>query len=509
MLNSTLKSQIDKLREIFWSGGLSNPLTAVEQISYLIFMYRIDILDSQRVAKAKRLGQDYTSLFDGTYVDGDKSYDKQKLRRSHWTQMSADQMFPYVRDVVFPFIKELDTGDGFAGSLKDASFLIPKASMLVTATTTINDLQITAQNDDTAGDIYEYLLSEISSAGKNGQFRTPRHIIQMIVDIVNPTKHDKVCDPACGTAWFLINAYKHIIKENTSKDGIIKDEWWEEQYTGDMLSKEDRKRVKNEWLIGYDIDSTMVRIALMNSILHWVDSPNIVYGDTLGKQYKLTPEYDIVLANPPFKWSIDAGDMNENFSLSTKKTELLFLELILEKLTIWGKAGVIVPDGVLFGSSKAHKHIREKIIEDNELKAVISLPSGVFKPYAWVSTAILIFTKGDETKKVWYYDLQNDGYSLDDKRNEIEWSNVPEIQSLYKDLVLGRKYDTEPKEWDNWFWVTKEEIQEEWYDLSLNKYKEIVYETIEYEKPEILIKQIREIENSILQGMDELEEMLG
>ena len=482
-------------------------MTAVEQISYLIFMYRIDVLDSQRVAKANRLGKEYTSLFDGAYIDGDKSYDKQKLRRSHWTQMSADEMFPYVRDVVFPFIKELDTWDGFAWSLKDASFLIPKASMLVTATTTINDLQITAQNDDTAWDIYEYLLSEISSAGKNGQFRTPRHIIQMIVDLVNPTKHDKVCDPACWTAWFLINAYKHIIKENTSKDGIIKD-GDEVQYSWDMLTPEDWNRVKNEWLIWYDIDATMVRIALMNSILHGVDSPNIVYGDTLGKQYWLTTEYDIVLANPPFKWSIDAWDMNEDFDLTTKKTELLFMELILKKLNIWWKAWVIIPDGVLFGSSKAHKEIREKIIEENELKAVISLPSWVFKPYAWVSTAILIFTKWDETKKVWYYDLENDGYSLDDKRNETEWSNIPEIQELYKDLVLGRKYDVGPEKWDNWFWVTKEEIKEEWYDLSLNKYKEIEYEQVVYEKPEVLIRQIREIENKILKGMDELEGML-
>ena len=421
--------------------------------------------------------------------------------------MPAEEMFNYVRDVVFPFIKTLHTEEWFAGNLKDANFLIPKASMLVTAVTILEDLHITQQNDDTSGDIYEYLLNEIASAGKNGQFRTPRHIIQMIVEIINPTKNDKIADLAAGTAGFLINAYKHILKTNTSIDAIFQDEWGT-HYPADLLDEKDRKRLKSNGLSGFDFDSTMVRIALMNCIMHGISTPNIKYRDTLGKMFDHKPEFDVILMNPPFKGSIDKGDINPDFTLWTTKTELLFMELIYSKLVVGGRCGVIVPDGVLFGSSNAHKKLRELLIENTDLKAVISLPSGVFKPYAGVSTDILIFTKGDETNKVWFYDLQADWLSLDDKRNEIAQNDIPDVLAKYKACVTARKYDKQPEKGEKWFRVDKEEIKKNNYDLSVSKYKKIEYTAVKYEDPKVLISQIKELEKNIVKGLDDVEAML-
>lgn len=498
MLNSTLKSQIDWLRNTFRSWWIANPIIAIEQISFLIFMKRLDELDKQNILKSQRVNSfSYKSLFES----------KENLRRSHRIQMPADEMFKFVRDIVFPFIKTLENWDGFAGNLKDANFLIPKASMLVTAVNTLENMRITEQNEDTTWDIYEYLLNEIASAGKNWQFRTPRHIIQMIVELINPTKNDKVADLAAWTAWFLINAYKYILKQNTSKDTIFQDESWT-HYSADLLDEKDWKRLKSEWINGFDFDSTMVRIALMNSIMHGIASPNIKYQDTLGKGYDHKPEFDVILMNPPFKGSIDKWDINPDFSLWTTKTELLFVELMYQKLVVWWRCGVIVPDGVLFGSSNAHKKLREMLIENTDLKAVISLPSWVFKPYAWVSTAILIFTKWDETKKVRFYDLQADWFSLDDKRNLINDNDIPDVLEKYKALVNTRKYDSEPAKWDKRFRVDKEEIKKNNYDLSISKYKKIEYTPVKYEDPKVLISQIRDIENQIKDWLDEVEKMI-
>lgn len=508
MLNSELKSQINSLRNTFRSGGISNPLTAIEQISFLIFMKRLDELDKQNVLKASRVSSfKYEPKFVGQFEINNKKYDKEELRRSRWIQMPAEEMFSYVRDVVFPFIKTLHTEEWFAGNLKDASFLIPKASMLVTAVTILEDLHITQQNDDTSWDIYEYLLNEIASAGKNGQFRTPRHIIQMIVDIVNPTKHDKVADLAAGTAGFLINAYKHILQSNTSKDAIFQDESGT-HYPADLLDEKDRKRLKSDGLTWFDFDSTMVRIALMNCIMHGISTPNIKYQDTLGKQFSHAPEFDVILMNPPFKGSIDKGDINPDFSLWTTKTELLFMELIYNKLVVGGRCWVIVPDGVLFGSSNAHKKLRELLIENTDLKAVISLPSGVFKPYAGVSTAVLIFTKWDETNKVRFYDVLADGYSLDDKRTPTNDNDIPDVLAKYKACVTDRKYDKQPEKWDKRFRVDKEEIKKNNYDLSISKYKKIEYTAVKYENPKVLIGQIKELEWKIMKGLEDVEKMI-
>lgn len=510
MLTQELKSQINQLWNIFWSWGMSNPLTSVEQISYLIFMKRIDEIDKQNIMKASRVkSYSYKSVFEGNFEFMWKNYDKQLLRWSHWSVLPADEMFPFVRDVVFNFIKSLESSDWFAWSLKDASFLIPKASMLATAVSVIENLKITEQNEDTAWDIYEYLLNEISSAWKNWQFRTPRHIIQMIVDILNPTKNDKICDPACGSWWFLVNAYKHIIKSNTSEEGTFQDENWI-HYSGDRLSTQEWERIKKDNLHWYDFDTTMVRVAMMNNILHWISNPNISYKDTLWKSFEHSDEFDIILANPPFKWSIDRWDLSSNFLVDTTKTELLFLELIYNKLTVWWRCWVIVPDWVLFGTSNAHKKVRELLVEKCWLKAVISLPSWVFKPYAWVSTAILVFTKWDTTKKVWYYNLEADGFSLDDKRNKLsdDQNDIPDIQTKYKQLVLWKQFDQEPQSWEKWFWVEKEEIIKQKYDLSISRYKKIEYTPVQYEDPRVLISQIKELESKLSKWLEELEKML-
>ncbi|MDD2907456.1 MAG: class I SAM-dependent DNA methyltransferase [Candidatus Gracilibacteria bacterium] len=507
MLTQDLKSKIDKLWNTFWGNGISDPLTAIEQINYLIFMKRLDDIDKQSLIKANRIKTfEYNSLFAGSIEINGRVFEKDTFRWSHWTQMSADEMFVFVKDIVFPFIKNIDESI-YADNLKDAVFMIPNASLLVTAVSIIEDLKITEQNEDTSGDIYEYLLNEISAAGKGGAFRTPRHIIEMMIEIVNPTKNDKIADPACGTAGFLINTYKHIIKENTSKDGSFSDDFGT-HYTADMFSNEDWKRVKENTLFGYDFSTKMVRVGMMNSILHGITTPNITYTDTLGKNFDHKEEWDIVLANPPFKGSILKNNIHPDFKVETTKTELLFLELIYDKLFVGGKCAVIIPDGVLFGSSNAHKKVRELIIENTGLKAVISLPGGVFKPYAGVSTAILIFTKGDETNNVWFYDLEADGFSLDDKRNKIDINDIPDCKKKYKDVVLGRKYEEKPKKEDKWFWVSKDEIKENKYDLSISKYKKIEYTPVDYEKPEVLINDIRKLEKEIIDGIDELEKMI-
>lgn len=508
MLNAELKSQIDGLRNMFFANGLADPLTAIEQINYLIFMKRLDDIDKQSSLKAERLSSfSYTSVFDGTFEQNGKKYKWEELRRSHWSQMPAEEMFVFVKDVVFPFIKNLPHADLFADSLKDSIFMIPSAGLLVSAVSIIEHLEITHQNDDTVWDIYEYLLNEISSAGKWWAFRTPRHIIEMIVDIIDPTKHDKICDPACGTAWFIINAYKHIIQANTSKDTIFTDETGT-HYPADLLDAKDRNKLKTTAFSGFDFSTKMVRIALMNSILHGINSPNITYKDTLGKEYSHEPEYDVILANPPFKGSVIKSNINQNFLVDTTKTELLFVELMYQKLVVGGRCGVIVPDGVLFGSSNAHKKLREFLLENTDLKAVISLPSGVFKPYAGVSTAVLIFTKGDETNKVRFYDVSADGYSLDDKRTPINDNDIPDILAKYTSCVTARKYDKQPEKWEKRFRVAKEEIKKNNYDLSISKYKKIEYTAVKYESPKVLISQIKELEGKIVKGLDEIEKMI-
>jgi len=523
MLSAGIKSEINKLWDRFWSGGIANPLTAMEQISYLLFMRRLDEMDLKEKKKAEFTGESYRSLFEGKFkLPGmDEEVEKETLRWSYFKQMEGGEMLVHVQNKVFPFIKQLN-GDGssFGKYLKDAVFIIPKPSLLVESISIIDKVYQMIEEEteagqtfqDTQGDMYEFLLSEIASAGKNGQFRTPRHIIQMMAELADPKLGETICDPACGSGGFLLAAYQHILTTYTSDDRKFTDENGFLRGTyGDKLTNDKLwKQLRENTFFGYDFDNTMVRIGLMNLILHGITQPNIDLKDTLSKNYNEDGKYDLILANPPFKGSIDKGDINEGFTLGTTKTELLFLNRIFNSLKMGGRAAVIVPDGVLFGSSKAHKQAREILIDECELQGVISMPSGVFKPYAGVSTAILIFVKGGKTEKVWFYDMEADGRSLDDKRDKIEQNDIPEIVKEWKARNHSENGDRKAKH----FFVPVEEIKENGYDLSINRYKEIVYEEIKYMSPSEIIngnedeEGIRQLLQNRSELLDELESLI-
>ncbi len=494
MLENELKSKINQLWNKFWSGGIADPLVAITQMSYLIYMKMLEDQDIARQQNAQLKGEQYTSIFEGN----------EDCKWSHWTNLSADKILDHVRLKVFPFLQNLgEEGSIYSKYMKEAMFTIPTASLLIGAVKIINQMKIKEQNRDAKGDLYEFLLSELKTAGKNGQFRTPRHIIKMMVTLTNPKIGDAICDPACGTAGFLVSANEHILKSNTSKDFIKTDEEGNEyNFKGDKLNEQDWEILKNETFYGYDFDSTMIRIGLMNMMMHEINNPNIEQKNTLSTRYNQERNhYDVVLANPPFKGSIDESEISGEFSIKSKKTEILFLELMYNILTSGGRCAVIVPDGVLFGATKAHKSIRKKLLEHCRLDAVISMPSGVFKPYAGVSTGILVFTKGEPTKNVWFYDMTADGYSLDDKRTFIDGKgDIPDIIEKFNQRNTEEFNDRKAK----CFYVPFEEIKENDYDLSINKYKEIEYEEIEYDPPEVIKQRILELENKIIETLNEL-----
>lgn len=506
MLNANLKSSIARLWDKFWSGGISNPLTAIEQISYLLFMKRLDEMDIKKGQDAEFTGEAYKSLFEG---------DKEKLRWSHFRQMEGGEMLVHIQTYVFPFLKTLGKEEShFAKHMGNAVFIISKPSLLVEAVSIIDEIfeEIAKQElngqgfQDTQGDLYEYLLSEITSAGKLGQFRTPRHIIQLICELVDPKLGDTICDPACGTGGFLLGAYQHILTEYTSKENRKTDEnGLTRGDLGDKLTDERQwTHLKEKTFYGYDMDESMVRIGLMNLMMHGISSPNIEQKDTLSKKYDENNHFDVIMANPPFKGSIDKGDINESLSLSTTKTELLFINKIIQSLKIGGRAGVIVPDGVLFGSSNAHKQARKMLLNDCELQGIVSMPSGVFKPYAGVSTAILIFVKGGETEKVWFYDMQSDGYTLDDKRSKVNGGgDLPDIVTKWK----ARKDQIENKRNSQFFYIDKKEIEEADFDLSINRYKVTDYEEIQHENPKVILGKIEKLEKEIIAGLSDLKSL--
>jgi type I restriction enzyme M protein len=400
--------------------------------------------------------------------------------------------------------------------MKNAVFIIPKPSLLFEAISIIEEIFNIIEKDakeggqafqDIQGDVYEMLLSEIASAGRNGQFRTPRHIIKLISELVAPELGNSIADPACGTGGFLLGAYQYLITQlDKNKEKIKPDEDGFVRNSVSGLLTEDVKTMLGQSLFGFDIDVTMVRLGLMNLMMHGVDVPQIDYKDTLSKSFDEDERYDIVMANPPFTGSIDKSDINEGLKLGTTKTELLFIERIFNMLKIGGTAGIIVPQGVLFGSGKAFVEARKMLIEKSELKAVITMLSGVFKPYAGVSTAILIFTKGGDAEKVWFYEMQSDGYSLDDKRNKLDgYGDLQDIVTQYKQRDASKDSDRKGQ----FFFVPKNEIVNEKYDLSMSKYKEDVYEEIEYEKPGVILAKLKSMESEIDKGLDELHKMLG
>ncbi|HGY2240372.1 TPA: N-6 DNA methylase [Klebsiella pneumoniae] len=525
--NPDLQSAIKRLWDKFWSSGISNPLTAIEQITYLLFMKRLDELDHKRQDEGETSGVKYISKFAGTWIPPEERnrpvaeqhpIDKRTLRWSEFKKLQPEEMLQHVRDKVFPFLKDLNGAESnFTHHMKNAVFIIPKSALLVEAVKAIDEIFEMMKRDsqekgqafqDIQGDVYEFLLSEIATAGKNGQFRTPRHIIKLMADLVQPQLGQRIADPACGTGGFLLGAYQYILtqlslsqnlKRDNSKGSTHDEDGFFRTSVTAALTKKARILLQ-ESLYGYDIDATMVRLGLMNLMMHGIDEPHIDYQDTLSKSYSEETKYDIVLANPPFTGSIDRGDINENLKLSTTKTELLFVENIYRLLKKGGTACVIVPQGVLFGSGKAFKELRQTLVERCDLKAVITLPSGVFKPYAGVSTAILLFSKvfgpGDKISKpatdyVWFYEMSSDGYSLDDKRNKLEgYGDLQDIIQKYHSRDEASDTDRTAK----CFMVPRIDIEAENYDLSLSRYKEEIFEEVQYEQPEAILERLIQAE---------------
>jgi type I restriction enzyme M protein len=486
MLTGELKSQIDRVWEAFWTGGLSNPLTVIEQMTYLLFIRRLDELQTQKEQKANLLKQE---IEDPLFLSGE--YD---LRWSRFKDMDPEVMFRSFtkQDGVFDFLRNIGSRSvAYTRFMKGATFMIPTPRLLAQVVEMLSNIDM---NDrDTKGDVYEYLLGKIASAGQNGQFRTPRHIIKMMVDMVQPTVEDVICDPSSGTCGFLVAAGEYI----------------REHYPTELYKEDVKKHFQDKMFMGMEFDPTMIRIGAMNLMLHGIENPQLSDVDSLSEANTgFTEKATIVLANPPFKGSLDreAVDTKILNVVDSKKTELLFMALILKGLKLGGRAAVIVPDGVLFGSSNAHMQVRKEIVDRQKLQAVISMPSGVFKPYAGVSTAILLFTKTESggTDNVWFYDMQADGYSLDDKRNPTEANDISDIIARFQNT----DQENTRARTDKSFLVPVSEIRDNKYDLSINRYKEVVYEEKVYEKPAVIIEQIEALDQERADLLNQLKEML-
>ena len=499
MVTGELKNKVDGLWEIFWTGGLTNPLDVIEQMTYLMFIRDLDDSDNVHMKESIMLGLPYKSIFEENVTIGDRKVPGNQLKWSVFHDFPAQKMYANMQENVFPFIKNLhgDKESAYAKYMGDAIFKVPTPVMLdkiVTAMDEIYEKMEQLRSEDVRGDIYEYLLSKLATAGVNGQFRTPRHIIKMMVEMMDPKADDLICDPACGTSGFLVESSEYLRKKKKAEV---------------LFNAKNKEHYMNHMFHGYDMDRTMLRIGAMNMMTHGVSNPNIEYRDSLSDQNEDKEKYSLILANPPFKGSLDYDIVSADLLkvCKTKKTELLFLTLFVRMLKTGGRCACIVPDGVLFGSSKAHKDIRKAIVEEQRLEAVISMPSGVFKPYAGVSTAILIFTKTGHggTDKVWFYDMKADGYSLDDKRNPIEDNDINDIVERFSNLDK----ELDRKRTEQSFFVPIEEIRDNGYDLSINKYKEIEYEEVKYDSPQEIMLRIRELEMDITAGIEELAEMIG
>jgi len=499
MITGDLKNKIDSLWEIFWTGGLTNPLDVIEQMTYLMFIHDLDDSDNLRAKESSMLGLPYESIFSKEVTVGGRVVEGNLLKWSVFHDFPAAKMYSTVADWVFPFIKNLhgDKESAYSKYMGDAIFKIPTPLMLdkiVTAMDGIYEQMAQLKNTDTRGDVYEYLLSKIATAGVNGQFRTPRHIIRMMVDLMDPKADETVCDPACGTSGFLV-AVSDYLKENRKQEVFF--------------NKQNKEHYMNRMFHGYDMDRTMLRIGAMNMMTHGVDNPFIEYRDSLSDQNTDRDAYSLILANPPFKGSLDADIVAADLlkACKTKKTELLFLVLFLKMLKVGGRCACIVPDGVLFGSSKAHQDVRKLLIDENRLEAVISMPSGVFKPYAGVSTAVLVFTKTGHggTDKVWFYDMKADGFSLDDKRAPVQENDIPDIVKRFRD----RTGEEDRARTEQSFFVPAAEIRENGYDLSINKYKKTEYAAVEYEPTDVILSRIEAMEAEIQKELGELRKMLG
>lgn len=510
MITGAIKNKIDKIWTDIWAGGITNPLTVIEQLTYLMFIRSLDEKELETEEFENMTGEKLAKIFP-------QSIAGQSMRWSKFKNNDPRQIYDVISQRVFPAIKNLKYGrlpdfteqgemieiedisekveegnTAFARYMSDAMFLIPTPQVLQKIITGLEDLY---EHDiaelDMQGDLYEYMLGKLATAGQNGQFRTPKHIRDMMVELLQPTPDDNICDPACGTAGFLVSASEYI--RRNYENSMTSEQW--EHFSGAAFT-------------GYDTDRTMLRISAMNLMLHSISNPDVDYKDSVSKQNEISDKFTVCLANPPFKGTVDAESINDNLKAvtNTKKTELLFLALFLRMLKKGGQCACIVPDGVLFGSSTAHKSIRKELVENHQLRAVISMPSGVFKPYAGVSTAVLVFTKtgAGGTDKVWYYDMKADGFSLDDKRSEISENDIPDIIKRFHhlDQEAGRERTEQS------FFVPKQEIVENGYDLSINKYKKTEYVPMEYPPTEDILDRLDELENIIQQGLRELRDML-
>ena len=483
MVTGELKNKIDSLWEIFWTGGLTNPLDVIEQITYLMFIRDLDDSDNRKAKECAMLGLPYKSIFDGEVTIGERKIDGSQLKWSVFRDFPAAQMYTVMQEYVFPFIKNLhgDKNSAYSKYMNDAIFKLPTALMLSKVVDSLNEiyqLMSDAQTTDVRGDVYEYLLAKIASAGVNGQFRTPRHIIRMMVELMEPKADEVIADPACGTSGFLVGAAEYLKEKR--KEEIF-------------FNRQKKDHYNNGMFHGYDMDRTMLRIGAMNMMTHGIENPSIEYRDSLSDQNPDKDKYSLILANPPFKGSLDGDIVSPDLLkvCKTKKTELLFIALFLRMLKVGGRCACIVPDGVLFGSSKAHKDIRKALIEENRLEAVISMPSGVFKPYAGVSTGILIFTKTGHggTDNVWFYDMKADGLSLDDKRSPVQENDIPDIIARFHNPEGERNRQRTEQS----FFVPKQEIIENGYDLSINKYKKTEYVPVEYPPTAEIMTDLNEL----------------
>lgn len=511
MITGAIKNKVDKIWTDIWAGGITNPLTVIEQLTYLMFIRSLDEKELETEEFENMTGESMDKIFPQSAIG-------QSMRWSKFKNNDPRDIYDVISQRVFPAIKNLKYGKlpdftaqgemieveeqpgkeaegttAFARYMSDAMFLIPTPQVLQKIITGLEDLY---EHDiaelDMQGDLYEYMLGKLATAGQNGQFRTPKHIRELMVELIAPTPDDTICDPACGTAGFLVSASEYIRKHY--EDTMTSEQW--EHFAGPAFT-------------GFDTDRTMLRISAMNLMLHSISTPEVDYKDSVSKQNQISDKYTVCLANPPFKGTVDAESIHDNLKAvtNTKKTELLFLALFLRMLKKGGQCACIVPDGVLFGSSTAHKAIRKALIEDHQLRAVISMPSGVFKPYAGVSTAILVFTKtgAGGTDQVWFYDMKADGFTLDDKRSEIADNDIPDIIARFHDLEAeAQRQRTEQS-----FFVPKQEIVDNDYDLSINKYKETEYVAVEYPPTEEIMAELDELEMQIGSEMDALRELLG
>jgi len=564
LTDPVLRSKVDQLWEKFWTGGLSNPMDAIEQFSYLLFLKRLDDVENTRQRAAERQGSPYTPALPA------------ELRWNHWTNLRAEDALRTLKETIFPMLRNLGGSDSsFQRYMENAECKINKPALLVEACRMIDDLRISQQNQDVQGDLYEYLLSKLSISGRNGQFFTPRHIIRMMVKMVAPRPGERIGDLAAGTCGFLVNAHQYLLESHTSPEILEYDDAGYPHFlVGDRLTEDQRTAMRHpKALRGFDSDSgmTMLRIGSMNLMLHGIDSPQYFYMDTLSKAFSHSREYDVILMNPPFTGAVDKNDLHDTLQpAGTRKSELLFVNLVLRALDMGGRCAVIVPDGVLFGSSRAHVDLRRRLVEENRLDGVISMPSGVFKPYAGVSTAVLLFTRGGTTQQIWFYDMAADGFTLDDKRTPIAENDIPdilecwqhrrdadfharraarmaelktqlqpldadrlaleaEINRLMFEQVLSPTGDgpigealqaararleelhgelaplrAEYRQLARQFWVSREQVRAHKYDLSASRYRAAEPEAAYYEKPQVTLERIQMIEKEIIRQIDEL-----